>query len=84
MAVPICEVCGAPEGVPHKDTCPFHGYSECRECQEELPLDDLSDGLCEECSREECEACDGTGSVPDSWGDEGPDDCDECGGDGVV
>jgi hypothetical protein len=56
----------------------------CRECQQEFELQDLIDGVCEDCNREECEACDGTGSVDSDDPDEVIEDCEECGGEGRI
>jgi hypothetical protein len=50
----------------------------CRECLQEFHRDEVTDGLCEECSLEDCPDCDGTGSDDDGG------DCDCCGGDGTV
>jgi hypothetical protein len=59
-------------------------HVECRECNaDDVPI---TDGLCEECAGlddEECEVCDGTGSVDSEDAELGLEDCDECGGTGV-
>jgi hypothetical protein len=59
--------------------------TECRECLMTFEPGELTDGVCDECAREECPECEGTGLNPDpSDDDEGSSDCDYCGGDGVV
>ncbi len=55
----------------------------CRECLQEFDRDEMTDGVCDECGKEECPECDGTGMNPDC-DDMDDSDCDYCGGDGVV
>lgn len=55
---------------------------QCRECLEEFS--ELTDGLCENCNREPCDACDGTGYSDKYTTRDGAEDCDQCGGDGVI
>ena len=80
MARLICEVCGSYSGNPHQKTCPFFGQVECRECLQEFPADELTDGLCDECSKEPCDECDGTGMSDEYDDEEGSLDCEICGG----
>jgi hypothetical protein len=56
---------------------------ECRECGLEFDADELIDGECENCRREECPTCEGTGYDPNSTDDD-DDTCEDCGGDGVI
>ncbi len=52
----------------------------CRECLEEFPSEELTDGLCWDCLKdEECPDCDGTGYDDD---EDGTGECKFCGGDG--
>jgi hypothetical protein len=53
----------------------------CGECLQEFHRDEMTDGVCDECNREECPECEGTGADPES---DTYEDCDYCGGDGVV
>ncbi len=53
----------------------------CRQCNEQMPADHLTGGVCDECMKEECPTCNGDGYDPD---DEECAECDDCGGDGVV
>lgn len=54
-----------------------------RECAECHSLAVLTDGVCDECRREECPTCEGTGYDPNG-GDGEDDTCEDCGGDGVI
>lgn len=81
------------KGIQAKDLSPLlplfivpqpSGLVPCRECLEEFEEEEIPDGICDECSREECEECDGTGDG-DEWDDDsGLSCCPNCGGDGVV
>jgi hypothetical protein len=62
--------------------------TECSECLEEFPEDQLVGGICAECrlwlEGEECDACDGTGYSGVYTDEDGAEDCEECGGEGVL
>ena len=56
----------------------------CRECGELFDSEELVDGVCYECGKEECPSCEGSG-YSDYYDDEdGLQECEDCGGDGVV
>jgi hypothetical protein len=54
----------------------------CRECGDET---ENQSGICDDCDREECPDCDGTGMSPNYDDEEDCDsNCEFCGGDGVI
>lgn len=62
----------------------FPQVVKCKECGDKCPLDELSEGVCEECLLEDCPTCDGTGYSGEWDDEEGALDCDECGGCGTL
>jgi hypothetical protein len=59
----------------------------CAECQEPARYVEhpIIDGVCEDCrQQEECPTCEGTGCGEGYSEEDGPEECEDCGGAGVV